>query len=69
MTTSLLSFNVAATIYLVVGSLHEEARLGEEFGDDYDAYLKSGIPFYLPSPERSCLELTSAVANLEGMRQ
>jgi hypothetical protein len=27
MTTNLLAFNAAATIYLVVGSLHEEARL------------------------------------------
>ena len=67
MTTSLLAFNTAATIYLVIGSLHEEARLREEFGDDYDAYLNSGIPFYLPAPERSSLELTSAVMNLEGV--
>ena len=42
MTTSLLAFNTAATIYLVVGSLHEEARLREAFGDKYDAYLSSG---------------------------
>lgn len=69
MTTSLLAFNTAATIYLVIGSLHEEARLREVFGDDYDAYLNSGIPFYLPAPERSCLEQTSALANLEGVSQ
>lgn len=69
MTTSLLAFNTAATIYLVIGSLHEEARLREEFGDDYDAYLNSGIPFYVPAPERSGLERTSAVANLEGVPQ
>lgn len=69
MTTNLLAFNTAATIYLWVGSLHEEARLREAFGDDYDAYLNSGIPFYLPAPERSGLELTSAVANLEGVPQ
>ena len=50
-------------------SLHEMARLREEFGDDYDAYLNSGIPFYLPVPERSGLKLTSAVANLEGHRK
>jgi hypothetical protein len=48
MTTNLLAFNVAATIYLLAGSVHEEARLRKEFGDNYDAYLKSGVPFYLP---------------------
>ena len=31
MTTNLLAFNTAATIYLVIGSLHEEARLREAF--------------------------------------
>ncbi|MDZ4821129.1 MAG: hypothetical protein SGJ20_19385 [Planctomycetota bacterium] len=53
MTTNLLAFNTAATIYLVIGSLHEEARLREEFGEDYDAYLSSGVPFYLPALERT----------------
>jgi hypothetical protein len=56
MTTNLLAFNAAATIYLVVGSLHEEARLRDAYGDDYDAYLNSGVPFYLPAPARSALE-------------
>jgi hypothetical protein len=65
MTTNLLAFNAAATIYLVVGSLHEEARLREEFGEDYDAYLKSGIPFYLPIPEQSGLERTSDLVKFE----
>ena len=69
MTTNLLAFNTAATIYLVVGSLHEEARLREAFGDDYDAYLNSGVAFYVPVPKRSRLELTSAVANLESVPQ
>jgi len=69
MTTNLLAFDAVATVYLVVGSLHEEARLREAFGDDYDAYLNSGISFYLPAPEGSGLELTSAVANLEGVPQ
>ncbi len=69
MTTNLLAFNAAATIYLVVGSLHEEARLRNAYGDDYDAYLHSGVPFYIPAPERSGLELTSAVADLEGVSQ
>ena len=69
MTTSPLAFNTAATIYLVVGSLHEEARLKEAFGDDYDAYLNSGVPFYLPALEQSGIKLTSDVVNLEGVPQ
>jgi hypothetical protein len=69
MTTSLLAFNLAATIYLVIGSLHEEARLREAFGDEYDAYLNSGISFYLPTPEQSGLDRTGFLANLEGVPQ
>lgn len=46
---------------LPVGSLHGEARMREAFGDDYDAYVTSGVPFYLPVLERSGLELASAV--------
>ena len=61
--------NTAATIYLVIGSVHEESRLREAFGEDYDAYLNSDVPFYVPLPDRSGLELTSAVANLEGVPQ
>ena len=69
MTTNLLAFNTAATLYLVVGSLHEEARLREALGGDYDAYLSSGVPFYVPAPARSALEPTSAVADLGGVPQ
>ena len=65
MTTSLLAFNLAATIYLVVGSLHEEARLREAYGDAYDAYLRSGVSYYVPVPDRSAVESMSAVANLQ----
>jgi hypothetical protein len=53
----------------VVGSLHEESRLRQTFGDDYNAYLNSGIPFYFPALERIGLEATSAVANLDGVPQ
>lgn len=69
MTTNLLAFNAAATIYLVVGSLHEEARLREAYGDGYDAYLNSGVPFYIPAPARSALDPTGTVADLEGVSQ
>jgi protein-S-isoprenylcysteine O-methyltransferase Ste14 len=48
MTTNLLAFNVAATAYLVVGSVHEEARLRAAYGDAYRDYQASGVAFYLP---------------------
>jgi hypothetical protein len=53
MTTNLLAFNSAATVYLVVGSWHEEARLRHAYGERYIAYQHSGVPFYSPWPVRS----------------
>ncbi len=55
MTTNLLAFNLAATAYLVVGSLHEEARLREAYGPIYEAYRDSGVPFYLPQAGHQAL--------------
>lgn len=55
MTTNLLAFNAAATLYLVVGSMHEEARLEKAYGDEYIAYQRSGVPFYVPVPKRAPL--------------
>jgi hypothetical protein len=52
MTTNLLAFNVAATAYFVVGSLHEEARLRAAYGDAYRRYQESDVPFYLPAAAR-----------------
>lgn len=48
MTTNLLAFNVVATIYLVIGSVHEEARLQAAYGREYANYTQSRVPFYLP---------------------
>jgi hypothetical protein len=48
MTTNLLAFNLAATAYLVVGSLHEETRLQAAYGEPYREYQKSGVAFYVP---------------------
>jgi methanethiol S-methyltransferase len=50
MTSKLLAFNLVATIYLVLGSLHEEARLRHAYGPEYEAYRRSGTPFYVPWP-------------------
>jgi methanethiol S-methyltransferase len=50
MTEKLFVFNLACTVYLVLGSLHEEARLRAAYGPAYDSYTQSDIPFYLPGP-------------------
>lgn len=42
-----LSFNVAATLYFVIGSLVEEKRLEKQFGDTYRSYRKT-IPWLFP---------------------
>ncbi|MDF1501219.1 MAG: isoprenylcysteine carboxylmethyltransferase family protein [Anaerolineales bacterium] len=51
MTTSLLAFNLAATLYLYVGSVFEERRLLTSFGEKYAAY-QARVPRFLPCPRR-----------------
>ncbi len=48
MTVKRAVFSAVATAYLVIGSWHEEARLRRAYGDSYDRYQRSGVPFYLP---------------------
>ena len=48
MTTRRLAFNLAATLYLLLGSLHEERRLLRAYGERYEAYRRSGVPFFFP---------------------
>jgi hypothetical protein len=48
MTTNLLAFNAAATVYLVIGSAHEEVRLRQAYGQPYEQYEAKNIPFYVP---------------------
>jgi protein-S-isoprenylcysteine O-methyltransferase Ste14 len=47
MTLSLLLFNVAATLYFWAGSAHEEKRLLQAFGEEYEAYCER-VPRLLP---------------------
>lgn len=54
MTANLAAFNLITTVYLVVGSMHEEKRLKKIYGQAYEDYRKSGINFFIPSmPRRS----------------
>lgn len=49
MTTSLLAFNLSATVYLYVGSIFEERRLIRSFGDRYRSY-QNQVPRLIPLP-------------------
>lgn len=49
MTELLFVFNIAATIYFVIGSRYEERRLIMTFGQDYVDYQKR-VPWLLPFP-------------------
>jgi hypothetical protein len=69
MTTNLLALTVTSTAYLVVGSLHEEARLRDAFGDNYNAYLKSGVPFYIPTLKPRRKRLVRVPATLQRVPQ
>lgn len=52
MTVKLLAFNLVSTLYLVLGSVHEEHRLRHRYGQLYRDYQASGVPFYVPRPSR-----------------
>jgi hypothetical protein len=53
MTVNLAAFNVITTVYLIVGSLHEEKRFVETYGQAYVDYQKSEINFFFPSLKHS----------------
>lgn len=50
MTTRRLAFNVVSTVYFIVGSMHEEARLKRAYGALYDGYVRGPVSFYWPRP-------------------
>jgi uncharacterized membrane protein len=49
MTVNLAAFNVITTLYSIVGSLHEEKRFVETYGQAYIDYQTSEINFLIPS--------------------
>lgn len=49
MTVNLAAFNSVVTVYLIVGSVHEEARLRATYGQAYIDYQSSVINFFVPS--------------------
>lgn len=63
MTTTLLTFNIVVTLYLVIGSLHEESRLRAEYGEAYFTYQRSGVSFYFPCPTRKASKSMEFLCN------
>ncbi|MGD8620665.1 MAG: isoprenylcysteine carboxylmethyltransferase family protein [Anaerolineales bacterium] len=51
MTTGLLAFNLAASLYLYIGSVFEEQRLLAIFGEEYADYQRR-VPRLIPNPWR-----------------
>ncbi|MEP3051799.1 MAG: isoprenylcysteine carboxylmethyltransferase family protein [Erythrobacter sp.] len=50
LTVGRLVFNIAMTIYVIVGIMHEESTLIEELGEEYEEYRKT-TPMVVPGPK------------------
>ena len=48
MTSNLLAYNIVSTLYLLLGSVHEESRLVHAYGEHYKQYTEGDVPFYFP---------------------
>lgn len=55
MTANLLTFYMMATLYILIGSVHEERLLADEYGVAYLDY-KRQVPRFLPWPGRAYRE-------------
>lgn len=64
MTVKWAVFSSISTIYLIVGSMHEESRLRKAYGDIYSDYQNSDIPFYFPEVNPKIGSNTDAVKSL-----
>jgi protein-S-isoprenylcysteine O-methyltransferase Ste14 len=51
MTHARLGFSIAASVYLYVGSLHQDARLRDTYDDVYARYCAT-VPFFFPTLNR-----------------
>jgi protein-S-isoprenylcysteine O-methyltransferase Ste14 len=47
MTVQQLVFNLGATVYFIIGAMHEERRLLSVFGEEYERYQRN-VPGILP---------------------
>ena len=53
MTWAGLGFSVAASLYLYVGSVHQDRRLRRSYGESYEQYRTAGVPLFFPAALRS----------------
>lgn len=66
MTASLLAFNIVSPISLFIGSRNEQNRLRDAYGEKYDEYLNSRVPFYVPDIKRVVIGTMSLLRKIEG---
>jgi protein-S-isoprenylcysteine O-methyltransferase Ste14 len=64
MTVNLAAFNCVVTVYLIVGSAHEEERLRATYGQAYIDYQRSGVNFFVPSASRLAIPKSNNSFNL-----
>ena len=43
------AFSGVASLYFYLGSMHQEQRLRRSYGEAYERYRDSGVPFFLPA--------------------
>lgn len=51
MTVNILALNLGLSVYIIIGALFEERKLGREFGPTYDSYRKK-TPMLIPGIRR-----------------
>ena len=67
MTVNRLTLAALATVYLILGSIHEETRLREAYGRAYDRYRRD-VPFLLPLPRPRSATAGKDESGLSGSR-